>query len=431
MSQAAPAAGRGGGLSFAGKRRLDFLLGEPLCVLLNLLARLLGRVLRRDHSLGPGLRRIYIVKLVGLGSVVNATPLLRALREAFPDAKLVFVGFTGLGPLLARLPIIDQRILLRDDGLGALAWDCLLLLVRAWRERPELVIDLEVHARFSTILATLTAARNRAGFAHSTAMFRQGLYTHLLYFNRWAHIVDDYLQLGALLGAESQDTRLVKPALTASDDDEAAAWLAEHSIDGPFVAVNPNVGELCEERRWPSARFARTIEELVALGHGPVVLIGSPAEAADNEAIWRAVATREQVHQAAGGLSLGGTMALLARARLLLTNDSGPLHLAAALDTPTVSLWGPGLPQTYMPRHGEHRILYQPVYCSPCLYLVDVVPCGGVNICMQGIAWETAVRAVLELLGDPRAADYAKHSAPHVASYLAGDMGRPLGAGPA
>lgn len=419
---------RPSGPSFAAKRRLDLLLGEPLCVVLNLLARLLGRILRRDHTVGPDLRCIYVVKLVGLGSVVNATPLLRALRTRFADARLVFVGFEGLAPLLKRLPEVDECVLLRDRRLGLLVCDTLRLAARAWRERPELVLDLEVHSRASTVLTTLTAARNRAGFVHSTAMFRQGLYTHLLYFNRWAHIVDCYLQLGRLLGATGDNAALTRPELCEADRREADEWLAAHQIaaDGAFVAVNPNVGELCEERRWPPERFARASEELVALGHGPLVLIGAPSEAAQNEHVLAALGdeTRAHVHQAAGRLSLGGTLALLSRARLLLTNDSGPLHLAAALGVPTVSLWGPGLPQTFEPREGRHRVVYRPVYCSPCLYMVDSVPCQGNNVCMQGIGWPGVVRAVLELLDDPRAAEYAADVAGEMAPYLAGAMGR-------
>ncbi len=423
---AAPA--RPSGPTFAAKRRLDLLLGEPLCVVLNLLARLLGRLLRRDHTVPPELRCVWVVKLVGLGSVVNATPLLRALRGRFADARLVFIGFEGLGPLLERLPEVDEAILLRDRRLGLLVWDTLRLAVRAWRERPELVLDLEVHSRASTVLTTLTAARNRAGFVHSTAMFRQGLYTHLLYFNRWAHIVDCYLQLGRLLGATDGGASLTHPTLTAADQRAADDWLSAHQMAaaGSFVALNPNVGELCEERRWPPERFARVAQELVALGHGPLVLIGAPSEVAANEHVLAALTAdgRAQVYQAAGSLSLGGTLALLSRARLLLTNDSGPLHLAAALGVPTVSLWGPGLPQTFEPREGRHRVVYRPVYCSPCLYMVDSVPCQGANICMQGIGWPAVVRAVLELLDDPRAADYPPDAAAEMVPYLAGAMGR-------
>ncbi|MBI2301929.1 MAG: glycosyltransferase family 9 protein [Armatimonadetes bacterium] len=413
-------------MRFATKRRLDFLVGEPVCVVLNLLARLLGRLLHRDHALRSDFRCIYVVKLLGLGSVVNATPLLRALRGAYPRARLLFVGFEGLGALLDRLPLVDDRVLLRDRSLWLLAWDAVRLFVRAWRERPELVIDLEVHARASTILTTLTAARNRAGFTHSTAMFRSGLYTHLLYFNRWAHIADCYLQLGRLLGADSDDTRLEPPRLLDRDQAEVEEYLAGRRVGEAFLAVNANVGELCEERRWPPERFSRAVEELLELGLGPLVLIGAPSETALNQRVIDGVREelREQVHQAAGALTLGGTLALLARARLLLTNDSGPLHLAAALGTPTVSLWGPGLPQTFRPRHGHHRVIFHGVYCSPCLYLVDTVPCNGDNLCMQSIAWQTVVHQVLDLLGDPRAASYSDPGGPSGSTYFAGEMAR-------
>lgn len=108
---------------------------------------------------------------------------------------------------------------------------------------------------------------------------------------------------------------------------------------------------------------------------------------------------REPVINLAGATSLGGLLALLQRAKLLVTNDSGPMHLADALGTKIVSLWGPSSPQSYGNWSPRHRMIYRNVYCSPCLLLVDKPPCQGDNQCMKGIRVREVAEAALSVLG--------------------------------
>jgi ADP-heptose:LPS heptosyltransferase len=107
---------------------------------------------------------------------------------------------------------------------------------------------------------------------------------------------------------------------------------------------------------------------------------------------------RDRTAVAAGTLSLPGALALMTRGALLLTNDSGPLHLAWALGVPTVSLWGPGTPRSYGPLGEGHTVITRDVPCSPCLYFTDRPPCGGVNVCMTSILEEEVIAACEERL---------------------------------
>ncbi|MCE5216640.1 hypothetical protein LLH03_06365, partial [bacterium] len=182
------------------QRRMDTLIGAPLCGLLNALARVLGAILRRDHSLKTPPRRILVIKLVGLGSIIHATHLLQALRERYPDSHLAFLCFRSTRPLVERLPQIDEVLTLDDSTYGRLLTTVLGWLLHVWRHPYQLVIDLEVHSKFSTILSTLTCARDRAGFYLITTRFRQGIYTHLVYENRLRHTQEAYRQLGRALG---------------------------------------------------------------------------------------------------------------------------------------------------------------------------------------------------------------------------------------
>jgi ADP-heptose:LPS heptosyltransferase len=375
--------------SFDRKRRLDTTLGGPICAVLNLLARLLGALLGRDHSLRTPPRRILVIKVVGLGSIVHSTLLLRALKTRYPDASLAFLCFSEAQALVERLPDVDEVTALDDSTYLRLLISTLRWLSGLRRRPVDLVIDLEVHSKFSTILATLTCARDRAGHYLVTARFRDGLYTHLVFCNRLRHVQEAYRQLGRSVGATPQVGQPLAPRI--EDDDRTR--LGE--------LVNVNAGELCLERRWPPEQFAELMARFAARPEVLIVMSGSPAEAEYTNSVHQLLPPelRERVVMAAGRLSFGEFLALLERADVLLSNDTGPLHLAVALGVPTVSLWGPVPPETYGPLTGEHRVHWARVYCSPCLHWADEPPCAGANVCMKRIEWRAVARDVAELLG--------------------------------
>jgi len=394
--------------TLAQKRRIDTLIGGPITAVLNLLARVLGVVLRRDHSLGRPPRRILFIKLIGQGSVIQETNLIRAVRERYPEAELGFVCFPEVRPLVARVGDIDRVIVLDDSSYARLAWSVLRFVLGSWRRRPDLVIDLEVYSKFSTILATLTCARDRAGYYVISTRFRRGLYTHLVYYNRQRHVQEAYRQLGRALHVEARVGAPIPPRLDSEEHAEAARLLAEASRAGSptygerkLLVVNVNAGELALERRWPAERFARVMALFATRDDVLVVMTGSPAEVEYTESVRSLVpeAERPRIVNLAGRSSYGAFLGLLARADVLLTNDTGPLHLAWVLGTDTVSLWGPGLPDSYRPLTGNHRILWAAPYCSPCIYFVDELPCAGDNLCMQQIGWQEVAAAVADLLG--------------------------------
>jgi len=385
------------------KLSIDHYLGTLLAWLLNGLARVIARVWRRDHSLRTPPRAVLFMKFMGLGSIARAAFLLEAARQRFPHARIGFACFPSCAGLVRLYPQVDDVIVVRDDGLFALARGTVRLVLWAWRNRADLVIDLEVHSKYSSICSALTLARDRAGFAGLTSRFRRGLYTHLVFWNPIRPVDLAYRQLGRALGLRPR-LRRVKPSVTAAGKNEVRGLLATLGIPegARLLGVNPNASELRLERRWPGANFARVITALPPADGLHVLLLGSRAER-DYVAQVCALVTgnANPVHNVAGRLTFEGYVALLARLDLLLTNDSGPLHIAAALRVPTVSLWGPCHPRHYILRGAQHVHFYRPIYCSPCIHTTDVPPCGGDNQCMQRLDWRPVARAVCSLLGLP------------------------------
>lgn len=381
---------------------VDRLVGTPLCWVLNVVTRAVGMILRRDHSPPYRPRRILLIKMMGVGSIVQALPLIDGLARRYPEAEIGMLCFPETEILTARLAPVSWVFTIDNRSLGRLAWTTLTQLVAILRWRPDLALDLEYHSKFSSLLATLTAAENRGGLFDVTTQFRSYLHTHLLYANPGRHVGDLYEQLGRAFGVESfRALEECRGCVRIGPEEEAEVerTLGASSVgrDEPLLVLNPNAGELCLERRWPAERFARVADRMAA--HGRVLLVGSPGERAYVESVRLLVpqAVRACVLNLAGALSFGAFLALLRRAAIVVTNDSGPMHLGALLGARVVSLWGPGSPARYQPRTSKHLAVWENVFCSPCLYITREPPCGGDNICMKQMTVATVLRAIATL----------------------------------
>ncbi|MCZ6817782.1 MAG: glycosyltransferase family 9 protein [Planctomycetota bacterium] len=385
------------------KLRIDHFVGGSLAWLLNAGARLAALVIKRDHSLRSPPVTVLFLKFTGLGSIARAAFLIAAVRERYPSSRIAYACFPGCAGLLKLYPQVDEVVVIRDGDLVRLGLDTLRMIYWSWRNRVQLVIDLEVHSKYSSVVSGLTLARDRAGFGGVTSRFRRGLYTHLVFMNPLRRVDLAYRQLGNALGLDVAP-KLVRPVPPRSAVQEVDAVLEKLGVaeQDLLLGVNPNASELRLERRWPLQQFARVIEALPTGRRIHVVLLGSPGEHAYVEQLVALTASSgHPVHNLAGRVSFAAFTDLLDRLTVLLSNDSGPLHLAATLDTPTVSVWGPTHPATYAPRGDRHKAFYRPIYCSPCVHTTDVPPCAGDNQCLKQLDWRPVAGAVVRMLGVP------------------------------
>src|SRR4051812_4848086 len=259
------------------KLLVDRMVGLPISWALNLMARCLGGVLRRDHSITrENTRTIVIAKYVGMGSILQATPLIRSIRAAFPEARLILVTGRGCRGLAERLEFIDEIILVDDSGLFQVAGSSLRVIATLIKKRVDLYFDLEVYSAYASIMASLSLARNRVGFFRVSAGHKRGNYTHLMYFNARNPIRYVYLQLGRLVGCQPvEPDRLERMRIDDRDREEAASCL-DPLLAGRrgYFVINPNASDLLLERRWAPEKFAELIERLIGLYESPVILIG-------------------------------------------------------------------------------------------------------------------------------------------------------------
>jgi lipopolysaccharide heptosyltransferase II len=377
--------------------RLDQGLGLPLCLLAFLLHQP-ARLLRRPRSDAP-VRRILVIKFLGLGSILLSTPLLRRLRERWPDARITFLTFASNAELLGRLSCVDEVLVVSRRSAWVLLASVPALLLALRRARFDLAIDLEFYSRLSNLVSWASGARRRLGF-FVRARWRGTLLTDPVYFNPTLPYGRAVLALLKPLGLDGTGAdRLLAPRLGARTQAQARARLEELGVpaSGTLVVVNVNASDLCEERRWPADRFARLVERFAA-EIAPVdrfVFIGAPGEQAAVQQVLGLLAgpVREACLDLSGHTRLAELCMLLQRSALLVTNDSGPLHLAAALHVPTVSFYGPETPALYGPVGPDHLVFYAGHWCSPCLsvYNAKIAMCHGENECMRRIALDDVV----------------------------------------
>lgn len=378
---------------------IDRTLAVPLAWAVNLAARSAGPFAGRNHTVDPAhVQTIAVAKLLGMGSIIQATPLLHDLRRSFPRAKIIFLTTTSNRGLIERLELIDEGIYIDDANPQTLAATTPKAIVALLAHKIDLYFDLELYSAGASVLSVLSGARNRVGFYRGSARFKKGIYTHLTVFNPRAPIAAIYRQLHLSTGGKKGGRARYGPiAVRSSDEESLVATTAKHGIRlaDRYVVVNPNASDLLLERRWPLEKYAELVTELVSRGE-QIVLVGAKSEAAYVAEVLQHLApsVREKVVDTSGKLSLGELFALIKNAAVVVTNDTGPMHFSIALDRPTVCLFGPVSPDHYGVRKTNVETLYHPVYCSPCAHEIDTPPCAGVNICMQLITVPEVLAAV-------------------------------------
>ena len=362
----------------------DKLLGFLACLLLQPL-----RWLRRRGASEPeGVARVLLVKFWGIGSLQLLTPAVRVLRERHPRARLTLLTLGENREFALGLQVFDQvTVLDLRTGRGPAGWARLFgrllgLVARLRAARFDAVYDFEFFTRFSALLSLLTGARWTSGF-EAPQVWRGGFHTRAVRFSRYWHVARNFRALAGEGTGEIALEELSAFRVEPGDSERVARLLAERGLPAgsPFVVLNPNAGGLSLERRWPRERFAELARALVESDRTPVVLVGSPAER-EYVAGLREEARLEPgwLVDLAGELSIGELCALLARAGALVSNDSGPMHIGAALGTPTLGLFGPETPVMYAPIGRRASALWRPPACSPCINVHD----NKVANCVRG-----------------------------------------------
>jgi ADP-heptose:LPS heptosyltransferase len=304
-----------------------------------------------------------VFRALVLGDMLCAVPAWRALKRGWPDARLTLIGLPWARELASRLWMVDAFIEFPGfPGLPESPPDLPALpgfLSRMQQERFDLLVQMHGSGHLTNTLLAACGPRHLAGF------FGPGAYVpEPAWFTPWpgGHEIERLLALVDALGLPRCGTALEFPLRDADRAELAAMWPASGST--PYVCVHP--GAQLPSRRWPPERFAAVADDLAGCGLA-VVLTGTQGEAALVAQVERAM--RRPAVDLAGRTTLWTLGALVERARLVVCNDTGISHIAAALGTPSVVVSSGADVERWAPiDRRRHTVLWQSVPCRPCSF---------------------------------------------------------------
>ena len=359
---------------------------------------------RRYGSTGP--RRILIVKPSSLGDIIHSLPVLWELRRLYPEAYIGWVVKEVWRDIIDDNPLLDEIIVLKKGVRGFFS------AIRHIHDSGyDTVIDLQGLFR-SGAISLLSGASERIGFSNAREL------AYLFYNHKVAvppgtiHAVERYLlALNVIASKVKQSLNIIdrrgfqtppeifsgdkwsRPHFPLYTDIEDFEWVKDFlrannlSNTRPIIAVNPSAR--WEKKRWPISSYGALINQLIQELKAGIIILGGKEDIPLAEEISSLVSGRPAV--AAGKTSLKTLTALLERVDLLVTNDSGPMHIAAALKTPVVALFGPTNPGLTGPYGDGHIVIRKEIECSPCLRR----PCiHGRPLCMEAITIEEVMETV-------------------------------------
>ena len=346
--------------------------------------------------------RTLIIKPSSLGDIVQALPVLTSLREAHPTAHIAWLVATVFADLLEGHPRIDRVVMFDRRRYGRIGQSLaatgeFVAFVETLRsEKFTTVIDLQGLFR-SGFLAAATGAPSRVGFAAARELAPMFYTLAVPMPRKEMHAVDRYMALARHIGLRDPKATDHLPvsaeARAAVRDRLRAEGLAAGEAT---VVVSPHAR--WPTKQWPAERFAEVVRRAYEQAGARAVLVGSGAAGPIARRIVEAAASVRPI-DLVSRTTLKEVAALAAEARAMVTNDSGPMHVAAAVGTPVVAIFGPTSAERTGPYGHGHRVLAGDVHCRPCLRRECRYAKGPQALaCLTSVAAEEVARQLLEIL---------------------------------
>jgi ADP-heptose:LPS heptosyltransferase len=353
---------------------------------------------RKKRQPPAEIKNILLIKMFGMGSIILMAPMVKLLRKNYPSCRIHILTFTANKEIVDIYKIADKVYGLRKDSFLGLLKDAFISLIKIRVQKMDVIIDGEFFSRLTAFFSFLAAAKYNIGF-YNYGICRGNLLDYRCYFNPYRHIKDNFLELARPICRIETEAGLGTAQYSPAQEKEAMRKLAELGVNftHKLIVLNPNTSNLCPwiDRRWPADKFILLGKMFLHKGYDLVVM------GARNESRYASDVSSgigNSVLSLAGKISILELVILLDRSFLLVTNDSGPLHIAVSQDTPTFSFFGTDTPIIYGYNSPLHAIFYKGLPCSPCLSVFNfkIGSCEFDVKCIRSITPEEVTETFLK-----------------------------------
>ena len=373
-------------------RYLDRIVGKPASRILFLIKKILRkeRKMQDVHSLHP--KKILLIKLWGIWSVLLLSPVVNNLKKKYPWVKVHFLTKKWLHAIYDA-SIFDKVYSLNTWWMLNAIKDFCVVPLKLIKEHYDLVIDFEVISYYTATLTFLINPKYSIWFK-IIGKTKDKLYDFTAIYHESKHITEIFSLPLKLLWVEDISYDLIPPSYTLLDERKVFDDVPDINN---CIGVNVNASDLAYERRWPARYYVQLIDALSEKWE-KILMTWDISDVKYVSSIYDQLKHKNKVLNVAGLYSLKQFFVMVKSVKLFVSNDSGPLHVAIAYKTPTVSFFGPETPVIYGPKfHPElHKVFFLNLFCSPCISVFrdKNFVCNNENKCMSGIRPEKVIQTI-------------------------------------
>lgn len=369
---------------------IDSVVGTPACFFLGIL----NKVWFIKSLKQP--KKILVIQLWGIGETILTLNAIKELRDKYKDAQIDILVTDRVKEVFTGLDFFDNIVTIETDMKGISGF------VAKNIRKYDLIVDFEEYLNISSLMSFFVG-RYRIGYNNR---IRGLTLSNSTSYNDKQHVVETHLDLIRLLTDAKKCKSLIKMKYSDSDKKLVDDYLKKKGISkkDTLIALCPGAAESARSRLWPLDNYAKLADKLIKENKAKVIFIGTKGERKAIEDITAMMKEKNYVNSA-GDINLKQLFYLEEICDLVISNDSGPMHIGAAMQAKTIGLFGPNLPLRWRPFNDKSIGIYKGEVCefSPCInvHLGKVPEClqkDNNNICMKNIKVEDVMKEVARML---------------------------------
>ncbi len=380
-------------------RKIDKYIGVPICYLLSGINLLIKPFKRKPKKI----EKVLFIQISEMGSAVSVAPSIIELKKRHPKAEIHYLMFKEMSEIVEIMGLIKKENIHTITNKSFFAMILDVLKATFSLKKFDVIIDLELFSRFSSILSYMISAKDIIGFNkfHMEGLYRGNFQTKSMLYNHTKHIALNFLACVHAIDQPRTEIPLLKeklelkdlyPPLISSDKlskDNIIKKIKEINPEfdetKKLIILNPNGSMLLPLRRWPLTSYTELAKRIIKDTNAYIILTGIKSEEKDTKVISNTLNSKRCINLT-GKTTIKELIDLYNLSDTLISNDSGPPNFAALTKIKVIVLFGPETPVCYLPRSRNITVLHSGLICSPCVsaYNHRKSPCND-NKCMKSI----------------------------------------------